>query len=56
MNKVINVVRASLPPFEEYVEEISDIWEMADTYGTKTSAVRKRPRKFFGYSECGIVL
>ena len=27
MNKVINVVRASLPPFEEYVEEISDIWE-----------------------------
>ena len=27
MNKVINVVRASLPPFEEYIEEISDIWE-----------------------------
>ena len=25
--KVINVVQSSLPPLDEYVEEISSIWE-----------------------------
>lgn len=27
MNEVINVTRSSMPPFEEYCEEIRDIWE-----------------------------
>lgn len=49
MNKVINVVRASLPPFEEYVEEISDIWEsrwLTHT-GPKSQQLEKDHSKVF---------
>lgn len=27
MNKIIQVTRSSIPPFEEYIDEIKDIWE-----------------------------
>ena len=27
MNKRINVTRSSMPPFDEYVEEIKSLWD-----------------------------
>lgn len=48
MNKRINVTRTALPPFEEYVEEISRLWESAwiTNQGEKLIELESRLKSF----------
>jgi len=53
MGKKILVTRSSLPPLEEYVEEIRDIFEShwLTNMGAKHEALTEELRKFFGVRE-----
>ncbi len=49
----INVTRSSMPPFEEYCEEIRDIWESRwlTNMGRKHQALEAELKKYFGCEE-----
>ena len=53
MGKKILVTRSSLPPLEEYIEEIRDIFEShwLTNMGAKHEALTEELRKFFGVRE-----
>lgn len=49
-NKAIQVVRSSMPPFEEYVEEIKDLWETRQLthQGPKYQLLEERLTEYLG--------
>lgn len=51
-NKQINVTRSSMPPFEEYVEEIRDLWDSRwlTNSGAKHQILEKEMEKYLGVS------
>lgn len=50
MNKQINVTRSSMPDFEEYCEEIKDLWEThwLTNMGIKHQKLQSELEKYFG--------
>ena len=50
MDKIIQVTRSSLPPIEEYVEEISSIWESRwlTNFGEKHEQLRALLKEYLG--------
>ena len=56
MNNIL-VTRSSMPPFDEYCDEIKDIWDShwLTNMGSKTQRVAERAREISGHSTCSIV-
>ena len=52
MIKQINVTRSSMPPFDEYVEEIRDLWDSRwlTNSGAKHQNLEKEMEKYLGVS------
>lgn len=52
MEKRINVTRSSMPPFEEYVEEIKPLWEnrFLTNFGGKYQELEKKLKKYLNVS------
>lgn len=52
-SKKILVTRSSMPPFEEYVKEIREIWDnrWLTNFGKKHQALQKRLKEFLGVGE-----
>lgn len=50
MNKIINVTRSSMPRFEEYCEEIKDLWDTRwlTNNGIKHNELEKRLKEYLG--------
>ena len=48
MKKQINVTRSSMPPFDEYVNEIKDLWETRwlTNSGAKHQELEKELREY----------